>query len=332
MKSILTLIVLGVAVLLFSNSAYTVSETEQVFITQFGKPVGSAINADPAKNEAGLHFKKPFVQKVNRIEKRILSWDGPVTEMPTGDKLYIAVDVFARWRIVDPITYYEKLRDERSALSRLDDLIGSETRSVVAKHDLIELIRSNKERKPARDETLAAADSNLGLLPPIRQGRGVLTRQILTAAQPKVRALGIELLDVRFKRINYKQGVIEKIYARMASERLQIAERFRSEGAGEAAKIIGRKERDLLSIESAAYRREQEIRGKADAEATAIYATAYSSSPAAADFYQFTKTLETYQRTLGKETTAIFTSDSDLFRLLKRIEPKTAGETPVPGL
>lgn len=332
MKSILTLIVLGVAVLLFSNSAYTVSETEQVFITQFGKPVGSAINADPAKNEAGLHFKKPFVQKVNRIEKRILSWDGPVTEMPTGDKLYIAVDVFARWRIVDPITYYEKLRDERSALSRLDDLIGSETRSVVAKHDLIELIRSNKERKPARDETLAAADSNLGLLPPIRQGRGVLTRQILTAAQPKVRALGIELLDVRFKRINYKQGVIEKIYARMASERLQIAERFRSEGAGEAAKIIGRKERDLLSIESAAYRREQEIRGKADAEATAIYATAYSSSPAAADFYQFTKTLETYQRTLGKETTAIFTSDSDLFRLLKRIEPKPAGEIPVPGL
>jgi membrane protease subunit HflC len=252
--------------------------------------------------------------------------------MPTGDKLYIAVDVFARWRIVDPITYYEKLRDERSALSRLDDLIGSETRSVVAKHDLIELIRSNKERKPARDETLAAADSNLGLLPPIRQGRGVLTRQILTAAQPKVRALGIELLDVRFKRINYKQGVIEKIYARMASERLQIAERFRSEGAGEAAKIIGRKERDLLSIESAAYRREQEIRGKADAEATAIYATAYSSSPAAADFYQFTKTLETYQKTLGKETTAIFTSDSDLFRLLKRIEPKPAGEAPVPGL
>jgi membrane protease subunit HflC len=328
MKTIFTLIVLGVAVLLFAISAYTVSENEQVFITQFGKPVGSAINADPEKNEAGLHFKKPFIQKVNRIEKRILAWDGPVTEMPTGDKLYIAVDTFARWRIVDPITYYEKLRDERSAVSRLDDLIGSETRSVVAKHDLIELIRSDKERKPARDEALAAADSNLGLLPPIRHGRQVLTRRILEAAQPKVRALGIELLDVRFKRINYKQGVIEKIYARMASERLQIAERFRSEGAGEAAKIIGRKERDLLSIESAAYRREQEIKGKADAEAIAIYAGAYSSSPAAADFYQFTKTLETYQKTLGKETTAILTTDSDLFRLFKTIEPQAPAAQP----
>jgi modulator of FtsH protease HflC len=322
MKSITTLIILVVAAFILANSAYTVSETEQVFITQFGKPVGRAINSDSAKNEAGLHFKKPFIQKVNRIEKRILAWDGPVTDMPTRDKLYIAVDTFARWRIVDPVTYYEKLRDERSALSRLDGLIGSETRDVVAMHDLIELVRSDKERVPERDEALVAADSNLGLLPPIRQGRLVLTRKILEAAQPKVRDLGIELLDVRFKRINYKSGVIEKIYARMSSERLQIAERFRSEGAGEAAKIIGRKERDLLTIESAAYRREQEIRGKADAEATGIYSRAYTSSSSAADFYQFTKTLETYQKTLGKETTAVLTTDSDLFRLFKSMEPE----------
>jgi membrane protease subunit HflC len=326
MKAFLPLVILALAAFLIANSAYTVSETEQVFITQFGKPVSRAINSDPEKNEAGLRFKLPFIQKVNRIEKRIIAWDGPVTDMPTKDKLYISVDTFARWRIVDPITYYEKLRDERSALTRLDGLIGSQTRDVVAKYDLIELIRSDKSRVPERDEALVAADSNLGLLPPIRHGRLVLTRQILETAQPQVRDLGIELLDVRIKRINYKSGVIEKIYARMASERLQIAERFRSEGAGEAAKIIGRKERDLLTIESGAYRREQEIKGKADAEATSIYAAAYSSTPAAADFYQFTKTLETYQKTLGKETTAILTTDNDLFRLFKTIEPPETGQ------
>lgn len=309
------------ALILIYSSAYTVNETEQVFVTEFGKPVGNPINADPQKNEAGLHFKKPFIQHVNRIEKRILEWDGPATEMPTRDKLYISVDNFARWRISDPKIYFEKLRDERSALSRLDDIIGSETRNVIASHDLIEVIRSDKERKPARDEAIASADSNLGMLPPIRDGRSVLDQQILKAAAPKVKSWGIELIDIRFKRINYKQGVIEKIYARMASEREQIADRFRSEGAGEAAKILGRKERDLQAIESDAYRREQEIKGKADAEATGIYAGAYNSSPSAAEFYQFMKTLETYQNTLSKDTTAVFTTDSDLFRLLKSVTP-----------
>lgn len=317
MKNLLSLIILGVAIILFASSAFTVDQTKQVFITEFGKPVRT-INADPAKNEAGLHFKKPFIQQVNRIEKRILEWDGPAIEMPTRDKLYITVDNFARWRIADPQTYFEKLRDERSALSRLDDIIGSETRNVIAAHDLIEVIRSEKDRTPERDEALST-NTNLGTLPPIQYGRSVLNAQILKAAQPKVSIWGIELLDVRFKRINYKSGVIEKIYARMSSERLQIAERFRSEGAGEAAKIIGRRERDLLSIESGAYRREQEIKGKADAEATGIYAAAYSSSPAAADFYQFTKTLETYQKALGKDSTVILTSDSDLFRLFKHM-------------
>lgn len=320
MKTISILIAIFVAIILVSSITFTVDQTEQVFITEFGKPVGKPINADPAHNEAGLHFKKPFIQQVNRIEKRIIRWDGPATEMTTRDKLYISVDNFARWRISDPQTYFEKLRDERSALSRLDDIIGSETRSVIAAHDLIEVIRSDKDRKPARDEALAAANSNLGLLPPIQFGRSALDQQILAAAQPKVISWGIELLDVRFKRINYKPGVIDKIYARMASERLQIADRFRSEGAGEAAKILGRKERDLLSIQSEAYRKEQEIKGKADAEATGIYALAYNSSPSAADFYQFVKTLDTYQKTLDKDTTTIFTSNSDLFRLFKHIE------------
>ena len=319
---VLGLAALFLALIVFSSSAYTVSETEQVFITQFGKPVGTPINADPAKPEAGRHFKMPFIQQVTRIEKRILEWDGPATEMPTRDKLYITVDNFARWRITDPKIYFEKLRDERSAQSRLNDIIGSETRAVIASHDLIEVIRSDKDRKPVRDEALTAADSNLGLLPPFRDGRSVLDQQILKAARPKVKDWGIELIDIRFKRINYNRDVVEKIYARMASERQQIADRFRSEGAGEAAKIIGRKERDLLMIESEAYRKEQEIKGKADAEATGIYAAAYNSSPSAADFYQFVKTLETYQKSLSKDTTVIFTTDSDLFRLLKGVEAK----------
>ncbi len=320
MKTISILLVALVGIIIVSSMAFTVDQTEQVFITEFGKPVGQTINSDPSNNQAGLHWKLPFIQQVNRIEKRILEWDGPATEMPTRDKLYISVDNFARWRIADPKTYFEKLRDERSALSRLDDIIGSETRNVIASHDLIEVIRSDKNRKPSRDESLAAANSNLGILPPIQYGRNALDLQILKAAQPKVTSWGIELLDVRFKRINYKPGVIDKIYKRMSSEREQIAERFRSEGAGEAAKIIGRKERDLLSIQSEAYRKEQEIKGKADAQATGIYALAYNSNASAADFYQFVKTLDTYKKTLNKDTTTIFTSNSDLFRLFKHIE------------
>ncbi len=323
-KNIFVLIVLAIAVILFASSVYTVDETEQVFITQFGKPVGDSINADSEKNEAGLHFKVPFIHQVNRIEKRILAWDGPAMEMPTRDKLFITVDNFARWRISDPKLYFIQVRDEPGAISRLNDIIGSETLNVIAAHDLIELIRSEKGRVPTADEKLAEVNPNLNVLPAIQSGREALTQQILKAAQPTIRTYGIELLDVRFKRINYKAGVIEKIYARMSSERLQIAERFRSEGGGEAAKIIGRKERDLLSIESGAYRTEQEVKGKADAEATAIYAKAYSASPTAADFYQFVKTLDTYQKTLGKDSTVILTSDSDLFRLFKHIETPAA--------
>lgn len=324
MKTLLILTSLAITAIIADSCMFTVSETEQVFVTEFGKPVGAAINADSNKNEAGLHFKKPFIQQVNRIEKRILEWDGPATDMPTRDKLYITVDNFARWRITDPKRYYEKVRDERSALSRLTNVIGSATMDIIAKHDLIELVRTEKDRKPERDNSLVSENSTIGTLPDIQYGRGVLTGQILKAAQPAVTDMGIELLDVRFKRINYKAGVIEKIYARMASERQQIADRFRSEGAGEAAKILGRKERDLLSIESEAYRKEQEIKGKADAEATRIYSSAYNTSPAAAEFYQFTKTLETYQKTLDKDSTVILTSDSDLFRFFKHVDKPAA--------
>jgi membrane protease subunit HflC len=311
----------ALAVLVF-GCAYTVDQTEQVVLTQFGRPVGEAINSNSGGGAGpGLHFKIPFVQQANRFEKRILEWDGVPNEMTTRDKLYVVVDTFARWRIVDPLVYFQSLRDERSALSRIDDIIGSETRNVVARHDLIELVRSDKTRKPEQDATIAEASATIGTLPPIQFGRKELEREILAAAIPKMGIWGIELLDVRVKRVNYKDGVIEKIYDRMISERMQIAERFRSEGAGEAAKIEGRREKDLQRIQSDAYRKVQEIKGEADAKASEVYARIYASSPAAADFYVFVQTLDTYKTTLGADSTVIFTTDSDYFRLLKRIEP-----------
>lgn len=314
----------ALAVLVF-GCAYTVDQTEQVVVTQFGRPVGEAINSNRGDGAGpGLHFKIPFVQQANRFEKRILEWDGPPSEMTTRDKLYVVVDTFARWRIVDPLVYFQSLRDERSALSRIDDIIGSETRNVVARHDLIELVRSDKARQPEKDATLAEAAASVGTLPPIQFGRKELEREILAAAAPKMGIWGIELLDVRVKRVNYKEGVIEKIYDRMTSERMQIAERFRSEGAGEAAKIEGRREKDLQRIQSDAYRKVQEIKGAADAKASEVYARAYASSPAAADFYAFIQTLDTYKKTLGGDSTVVFTTDSDFFRLLKRVEPSRA--------
>jgi membrane protease subunit HflC len=307
-------------VLLFS-SAYTVSEVEQVIITEFGKPVGRPINADPAKSEAGLHFKIPFIQTVNRFEKRVLEWDGPAMEMPTKDKLYVVVDNFARWRISDPRAYLEQLNNERTAQSRLSTIIGNAAMNVVASHDLIEVIRSDKTRKLAVDPDLVEVNPNAASLAAIQRGRAVLDQEIFKIASSEVKRIGIELLDVRFKRINYNARVTEKIYDRMVSERQQIAERFRSEGAGEAAKITGRKEKDLREIESGAYRTVQELQGKADALATEIYAKAYSTSPVAADFYPFLKTLETYKTTLGRDSTVILTTDSDFFKYLKHIAP-----------
>jgi membrane protease subunit HflC len=305
------------------GSAYTVDQTEQVVLTQFGRPVGVPINSIDSPYGAGLHFKTPLIQKVSRFDKRILEWDGSPSEMTTRDKLYVVVDTFARWRIADPLKYFQSLRDERSALSRLDDIIGSETRNVIARHDLIEVVRSDKSRTAEQDESLGDAAAAVTALPPIQFGRKELEREILAAASSKVHIWGIELLDVRIKRLNYKNGVIEKIYDRMMSERMQIAERFRSEGAGEAAKIEGRRDKDLQRIQSDAYRTLQEIKGTADAAASEIYAKAYTSSPAAADFYQFVKTLDTYKATLGRDATLILTTDSDLFRFLKHIDGDT---------
>ena len=291
---------------------YAVSEREQAVITQFGKTIGEPVR------DAGLHFVVPFVQTVNRIDKRILEWDGRASEMPTRDKLYILVDTFGRWRIGDALQFFTRLRDERSALSRLDDIVGSEVRNAVAKHDLIEMVRTTKDRTPAVDPTLTAEGALVGVMPPITYGRAALEEEVVKHAAPKLKDFGLELIDVRFMRINYNPRVSSKIHERMISERQQIAARFRSEGEGEAAKIIGNKERELKRIESEAYREVQKIRGEADARATEIYARAYGAGPETAEFYGFLKTMETYQKTVGHDMTLLLTTDSDLFRYLKR--------------
>lgn len=292
---------------------YVVSEREQVLITQFGRPIGEPVR------DAGLHFMVPFIQTVNRIDKRILEWDGRASEMPTRDKLYIMVDTFGRWRIGDSLQYFTRLRDERSALSRLDDIVGSEVRNAVAKHDLIEIVRTTKDRKPMVDATLTPEDVQEVKLQPITYGRAALEAEVVKEAAPKLKDFGIELIDVRFMRINYNPRVSSKIHERMISERQQIASRFRSEGEGEAAKIQGNKERELKRIESEAYREVQKIRGEADAKATEIYTKAYGASPEAEEFYGFLRTMETYQKTLRSDTTLILSTDNDLFKYLKHI-------------
>ena len=315
--AILAILVAGLFVLM--SSIYTVDEVEQAIITQFGKPVGEPVV------EAGLKFKVPFIQEVNPIDKRVLEWDGPPSDMPTKDKLYISVDLFARWKIVDPLQYFLRLRDERSAQSRLDDILGSETRNAVAKHELIEIIRTTKDRVPLRDTILASSEqeSNMGSLVPIEKGRKQVEQEIFAAASEKVGVFGIELLDIRFKRINYNESVRPKIYDRMISERRQIAERFLSEGNGEAARIRGNRVRDLNKIQSEAYRAVEEIRGVADAKATEIYAGAYNRSPLAVEFYEFTRTMASYPTIFGESTTVVLSTSSDLFKFLKGMTPKT---------
>ena len=315
----LSIILALFTLLLLSQALYTVRQTEQAILTQFGRPVGDPVT------EPGLHFKMPFVQQVNRIDKRYMGWDGPMVEMSTKDKTYIQVDTFARWRITDPMQYFLRLRDERSAQSRLEDILGSETRTAVARHELIEVVRTEKGRKPLQDENAAATLTgvgSIGVLRPIQFGRAELEKDIFAAAAPKLAEFGIELLDIRIKRLNYNPEVLERIYQRMISERLQIAQRFRSEGEGEAARINGQKDRDINEIESTAYKKVQEIRGEADAKATEIYARAFTQRPEASEFYRFQKSMDTYRKIIGEGATVVLSTNSDLFSLLKRIDPR----------
>ena len=293
-------------VIVFSQSAYTVTEVAQVIITQFGEPVGRPVV------EPGLHFKIPFVQRTNVFDKRFLEWDGSPNQVPTKDKRFIWVDTYARWRITDPLLFFQRLRDERGAQSRLDDILDGETRNAVAQHDLIELVRStnrNPEDVPIESEEEAV------ILERIALGRQEITREILETASGRTADLGIELLDLRLKRINYVEEVQQDVFARMIAERQRVAEQFRSEGQGESARIHGERERELAQIQSEAYRIAEELRGTADAEASRIYAEAYGRD---ADFYSFTKSLETYEQTMDESTLFILGTDSELLRFLER--------------
>ena len=302
--NLLTLLLIGLFVLV--NAAYRITEVNQAIITQFGEPVGSPVT------EPGLHFKIPFIQTANMFEKRFLEWDGFPNQVPTRDRRFIWVDTYARWRITDPLLFFQRLRDERGAQSRLDDILDGETRNAVARHDLIEIVRTSN-RVPV-DTTVIAEEAEPEELEAISTGRNQITREILEAATSAVAELGIELLDLRFKRINYIADVQQDVFARMIAERQRIAEEFRSEGQGESARIQGERERDLAQIQSEAFRTAEELRGNADAEATTIYAEAYGQDAA---FYAFTKSLETYERTMDPSTFFILGTDSELLRFLE---------------
>ncbi len=298
------LFVLPVTVVLVS-ATYTVDETQQVIITQFGEPVGDPITT------SGLKLKVPFIQTAHFFEKRFLEWDGSPNQVPTRDKRFIWVDTYARWRISDPLRFFQRLRDERGAQSRLDDILDGETRNAVAKNDLIELVRSSN-RNP--DDVPIETEEEGSILERIKKGRQNIVNEILETSAGRTADLGIELLDLRLKRINYVEEVQKDVFARMIAERQRIAEQFRSEGQGQSARIAGEKERDLAQIQSDAYRVAEELRGEADAEATEIYAGAYNRDP---EFYAFMKSMETYERTMDPSTFFILGTDSDLLRFLE---------------
>jgi membrane protease subunit HflC len=303
---ILIVIVAVILLLLISGAVYVVNETEQVVVTQFGRPIGVPITSP------GLQFKLPFIQKANRFDKRYLEWDGDPNQLPTKDKRFIWVNTYARWRISDPLLYFQRLRDERGAQARLDDILDGETRNAIAKYALVEVVRSTN-REPVRTETVLEDEI---LLEEISEGRSEIRAEVLANAQTRTSDLGIEILDVQFKRINYVEEVRRKVYERMIAERRRIADRFRSEGEGEASRIRGEKDRELLRIRSEAYRRAQEIKGDADADATRIYADAYNQSPQTRDLYEFTKTLETYKTTVDERSTLVLSTAGDFYRFL----------------
>jgi len=310
MKQIVLIAILVVAVVIvaiLSGAFYVVNETQQVVITQFGKPKGEPVVTP------GLKFKTPFVQKANYFDKRFLEWDGEPNQLPTKDKRFIFVDTYARWRITDPLKFFQRLRDERGAQSRLDDILDGETRNTIASHNLIEVVRSsNREFAITDDKPEEVADESAQV---IDLGRKELEHEVLANASGRTSDLGIEILDFRFKRINYVEEVRERVYDRMISERKRIAEEFRSEGAGEAARINGEKDRELKRITSEAYRTAQEIRGRADAEAADIYAAAYNRDP---EFYRFLKTMEILQTSLQGETVLVLGTDGEFLRYLEK--------------
>lgn len=314
-------IVVALGIVLFS-ATMVVDENEQVIITQFGAPVGEPIT------EPGLNFKLPVIQDVHRFDKRYLEWSGDRNQIPTADKRFIWVDTFARWRITDPLRFYQRVLDETGAQSRLDDIIDGATRDVVADHDLIEVVRLTN-REPEVDHELEGIDDELevdvdieedpvhtGLID-IEHGRDAIMDQIIERSSARAEDLGIEILDVRFKQIRYNEDVQEQVFARMIAERRRIAQKYRSEGEGEAARIEGEKDRELQRLESEGYQEAEQIRGRADGRAAGIYADAFSVDP---EFYRFLRTMETYEEVLDDKSTLVLTTDSDFFQYLKQVD------------
>jgi membrane protease subunit HflC len=290
------------------NTFFVIDEKEQVIITQFGEPVREAIRT------AGLNAKIPFIQKVHYFDKRILEWNGESNQIPTNDKKFIWVDTFIRWRIYDPLLFYQTNRSMAMGYSRLEDIIDGVTRDIVTQNDLFEIVRStNRTLEFSVDFDMEFMGETI---PDILIGRKRIADSICETAYPILKEYGIEVIDVQIMRVNYIETVRRQVYDRMISERLQIAQRYRSAGQGRAAEIMGRLQRDLQEIESQAYREAMQIRGHADAEAIAIYANAYNRDP---EFFGFMRSLEAYQKTFNNKTTLILTTDSELLRYLKRI-------------
>jgi membrane protease subunit HflC len=303
----LPFILAGLLLLFVLLSAYVVQEPEQVILTQFGKPVGPPISSP------GLKFKTPLIQKVHRFDKRYLEWDGDPNQLPTRDKRFIWVNTYARWHITDPLLFFQRLHNERGAQTRLDDILDGETRNAIAKYDLVQLVRTSN-RAAVRTEGEISDESTLT---EIAEGRNDIRLEILANARARTKDLGLEILDIEFKRINYVEDVQKKVYERMIAERQRVADRFRSEGQGEAFRIRGEKDRELLRISSEAYRQAQEIKGAADARATAIYAGAYNRSADSRTFYEFLKTMQAYTTTLDSTSTLVLSTDADFYRYLK---------------
>ena len=306
-------IIILLVVLVVSGAFYTIDETQQVVLTQFGKLVGQP------RTEAGLYFKIPFIQTVNYFDKRILDWDGSANQMPTREKRLIWVDTTARWRIADALKFMKRVGTEPNVQSRFDDIIDAKTREAISSHVLVEAIRnSNRLIEEGDTEILETASEEFGktALAPIKKGRAALSAMILEKAAEAVKDYGVELVDVKIKRINYVMEVQSKVYERMISERKRAAEQFRSEGQGKKAEIEGQRAKELQQIQAEAYRTAQEIKGKADAEAIKIYADAYNKDP---EFYSFMKTLETYRKTINNQTTLMLTTDNDFYRYLNGV-------------
>ncbi|MEO6289480.1 MAG: protease modulator HflC [Ginsengibacter sp.] len=311
-KKIILLIILGIIlVIAVSQSTYIVNEKEQVVITQFGKPVGNAIV------ESGIQFKIPFIQTPNYFDKRYLEWDGDPNQVPTKDKKFIYVDTYARWQITDPLQFYKRLTNERGAQSRLDDILDGETRDYIANHNIEETVRTSN-RDPVTTDSLSEPLTDT--LIRIDVGREQIQNLILKSANKRTSDLGIVILDFRFKRLNYVGEVQDQVYKRMTSERFRIADKFRSEGQGEASRINGEKERELKSIQSEAFKLAEEVKGKADAQAASVYASAYNKTPQSRNLYAFLKSMESFEKTFDEKTSIIISTDSEFYKYLKSMD------------